>query len=338
MADTAEEMPETRVPVAVKVQAGFRDAQGDIVGGRIFAATTRDVSNTGMCLFVRGLSAELLEAIGSGELNVDVDFPMKGGAKRLAGRVTWAKPGPGGNPQNRYLGVVYRNHDADLAQRIVRRSEVLYARPRVIAAVGMAAVVLIISGLGIHHWVQSEQRAQVAQVSQQLKETIDKRHLAAVRLTEVRGELQQLQQDKESQGDVLQQKQNELKELQSDYRAMREQVGSLAVREADLAGSLPSKTNQAEYYFQRGQKFASENNLAAALLEFERTTQIEPGYAEAYLEAAVISDLFGRGRKALELYQKYLTLKPKAIDGFEIRQNIADLIKELGPLKEEPSP
>jgi hypothetical protein len=305
-----------RIPVGLAVELRF----GEL--GAAPEATTRDVSKTGMCVVVAGLPGGVEKALAEGA-GADVLIGVALGRKRveLPGKITWQrKVGHG----EWVVGVEYAGAP-DIAAAVTAYAEHRLHRPRVVRGMAFAAALVLACFAAFFFWYEDDRAEELASIDQKLSEATRLRTESAGHLEALRGEIAALRASTTSSAEELATKQKQLAAVQSKFETLRQQVGELSVSRENLkAQGAPSGMEHLE----RGHRFSKENNLAAALIEYQRAVELVPDLAEAHLEIAVINDLYGRPAEAIESYRRYLALRPNALDAYEIRSTIKELESE----------
>jgi Flp pilus assembly protein TadD len=118
------------------------------------------------------------------------------------------------------------------------------------------------------------------------------------------------------------------------------QAGKHAQAVAALERAAQLSPDQAPIHNQLGIAYRQNGQFAKAREAYNRALAIDPKYAAATLNLGILNDLYLRdGARALELYERYLTLVPAGDD--EVRKWIADLKNRLNKQnpagKKEPS-
>lgn len=139
-----------RIPSIVPVDFQLRDKSGEVLDPEIRTAFTRDLSEAGMCLEVHRVAArvvEQLEATGS-ELTIEVDIDLSSKVLRVPGRIAWRRK----VTQGWLLGVEFREVAAGDAQAIAAYARREALKPRLIAGVVSALVVLAGLAIALYVW------------------------------------------------------------------------------------------------------------------------------------------------------------------------------------------
>ncbi len=322
---------EVRFPAILPVRMQFRRADGTVIDDQVWPGKTRDVSTTGMSVFVHG-SPELIEKLQAHatELRTEIDVEVGRRTLRMVGDCKWVKPS--GKSGRALLGVEYLDARPTVAQTIAAYARRVQERPVVVRmAVGSLVVVLVVGA--ILYWQgYSARHAVIERVERQLQQATILKHDAALQLERTQREVIRLTDSADTKDEVLAAKEEELDRYRAKLEARRKRVGRLSVSLKDLKGSaLPRRGRSAIYHFDRARNFADEDdNLAAALLEFERTVRIDSSFADAHLEIGTINELYGRNRRAIAAYGRYLELRSWASDAAEVRAKVAALKRDSG--------
>jgi tetratricopeptide (TPR) repeat protein len=85
--------------------------------------------------------------------------------------------------------------------------------------------------------------------------------------------------------------------------------------------------NAAILFFNTGVKSWNENRPKEAVLAYRKAVEIDPNYAQAHRELARALMAQQDFNGALQHFQEYLKINPKAPDAKEIQENIALLKK-----------
>lgn len=105
-------------------------------------------------------------------------------------------------------------------------------------------------------------------------------------------------------------------------------VLALAVFPA-LSLAQGSAEDEARTYLVRGmaaiEMARSDDELAAAVEEFKKATEIDPGMAAAWYNMGAVQAKIGRFRDAIDSYNRYLALAPQADDARKIKDEVIKL-------------
>ncbi len=89
------------------------------------------------------------------------------------------------------------------------------------------------------------------------------------------------------------------------------QAGKLPEAVAELELAVKASPRQPVYFNQLGITYRLQGQFAKAREAYERAIEIDANYAAATLNLGILSDLyFWDGKRALELYDRYLALTP----------------------------
>jgi tetratricopeptide (TPR) repeat protein len=89
------------------------------------------------------------------------------------------------------------------------------------------------------------------------------------------------------------------------------QAGKLPEAVAELELAVKASPRQAVYFNQLGIAYRQQGQFAKARSAYERAIDIDANYAAATLNLGILSDLYlWDGKRALELYDRYLALSP----------------------------
>jgi|GEM_PF-3348846 len=92
-----------------------------------------------------------------------------------------------------------------------------------------------------------------------------------------------------------------------------------------------SHHDSASQYFKTGISLFDQGNYEQALSAFQKATEDDPNYAEAYYNLAIIYDLQGRFSEAIEAYRKVVQIDPQV---GTVLKNLAQDCYLTGRLKE----
>ncbi|MEO8154861.1 MAG: tetratricopeptide repeat protein [Rhizobacter sp.] len=89
------------------------------------------------------------------------------------------------------------------------------------------------------------------------------------------------------------------------------QAGKLPEAVAELEAAVKASPRQAVYFNQLGITYRLQGQFAKAREAYERAIDLDANYAAATLNLGILSDLYlWDGKRALELYDRYLALSP----------------------------
>ncbi len=98
---------------------------------------------------------------------------------------------------------------------------------------------------------------------------------------------------------------------QANLGLIYRQSGKLAESAAALEAAVKASPRQAAYANQLGITYRQQGEFNKAREAYERALELEPDYAAAVLNLGILSDLYlWDGKRALELYERYIALKP----------------------------
>lgn len=84
-------------------------------------------------------------------------------------------------------------------------------------------------------------------------------------------------------------------------------------------------------YFQRGTAFFDQGKLDQALTSFQKATQADPNFTEAFYNLGILYDLQGKFSEAVEVYKRVIELDPNM---GTVWQNIAQDCNFIGKVRE----
>lgn len=98
---------------------------------------------------------------------------------------------------------------------------------------------------------------------------------------------------------------------QANLGLIYRQSGKLAESAAALEAAVKSSPKQAAYANQLGITYRQQGRFSKAREAYEQALDAEPDYAPALLNLGILNDLYlWDGKRALELYERYVALKP----------------------------
>jgi tetratricopeptide (TPR) repeat protein len=81
---------------------------------------------------------------------------------------------------------------------------------------------------------------------------------------------------------------------------------------AALEKAVAASPQQPRYFNQLGIAYRQQGQFAKARGAYEQAIELDPDYAAAYMNLGILHDMYLRdSRRALELYDRYLTLSPR---------------------------
>jgi len=89
------------------------------------------------------------------------------------------------------------------------------------------------------------------------------------------------------------------------------QAGKLSEAVADFEKATALNPRQPVYFNQLGVTYRQNGQFAKAREAYEKAIELDPNYAQAVLNLAILNDIYlWDGKRALELYDRYLALTP----------------------------
>jgi tetratricopeptide (TPR) repeat protein len=94
-----------------------------------------------------------------------------------------------------------------------------------------------------------------------------------------------------------------------------------------LTRPAPGNRREAERYFAEGLRFHKAGQMAQAIAYYQRATQLDPAYFEAFYNQGLAAYDLGRFKQSLPVYEHALGLNPDSADA---RYNFALALKQAG--------
>lgn len=310
-----------RFPSPVSVRCQLMDAAGQKLDS--FSAQGVDVSRSGVRLEANALPSDLLKKLGNldAEPRVEMAFETKKGDLPVVGYVRWLKDFPG---SKWLIGIEYLPVDIGRGTAISRHFERKYAAPMVFRSSAIAAGIVAVLGAGLVLEANARQTRNVNAARRQLDAALGEKEAITVLLAELDTSLDTLGEKGESRDELVKQ----IVTLRSELDKAREEVGKRSVRLAAISKPATSENQGVREHVARGDRFFSEGNLSAALLEFEKSLELDPRYAEAWLKSGIIHEFQERPVRALEAYGRYLELRKNAPDWHEVNSRVEHLSRD----------
>ena len=98
----------------------------------------------------------------------------------------------------------------------------------------------------------------------------------------------------------------------ADLAILHRRAGRIADAVTELEEAVKLSPGQPVYWNQLGASYRLNGQFPKAREAYERAIALDPGYAAAILNLGILCDLYlGDGKRALELYDRYLALSPQ---------------------------
>jgi Flp pilus assembly protein TadD len=98
----------------------------------------------------------------------------------------------------------------------------------------------------------------------------------------------------------------------ADLAIIHRRAGRIAESVAELEEAVKLSPAQPVYWNQLGASYRLDGKFGKARDAYERAIALDPNYAAAILNLGILNDLYlGDGKRALELYDRYLALSPQ---------------------------
>lgn len=309
-----------RFPSRVPVRFEVLEQNGKHVPGGPWQAQGVDVSRTGVRIESGALPAPLLKRLGDyeAELRMEVSFDVSGLDLPVVGVCRWLKNFGDG----RYiLGVEYLDLDKSRGGAIANHFEKQYIRPKVrqmwLGIGGLFAVFAV--ALIIGAW--QRQSAAMAAAEEELQAAIESKESLTILISELENRLSPTTASPELAKEII--------GLRKELQTVREDVGKKSVRLARFSSLNGGEGSPATMRLQRGDEFFSAGNMAAALIEYERASEIDPRLAEPYLKMGIVHEFQERPLKAMNAYGRYLDLRQDAADWYEVSARVGYLYSQV---------
>lgn len=102
------------------------------------------------------------------------------------------------------------------------------------------------------------------------------------------------------------------------------QAGKLAEAQAEFEQAVQASPRQPVFHNQLGITYRQQGQFTKARAAYERAIELDPGNAAAHLNLGILHDLYlADGPRALELYDRYLSLSPEG--DAKVAKWVADL-------------
>lgn len=309
-----------RFPSRVPVRFEVLETNGKHVPGGPWIAQGVDVSRTGVRIDAGTLPPALLKRLGDyeAELRMEVSFEVSGLDLPVVGVCRWLK----NFGEGRYiLGVEYLDLDQSRGAAIAKHFEKQYIRPKVrqvwLGIGGIFAVFAIALMLGAYE----RQRAAMAAAEEELQAAIESKESLSILISELENRLSPANASPELAKEII--------GLRKELETVRKDVGQKSVRLARFSRLNGAEGSPATMRLERGDRFFSDGNMAAALIEYERATEIDPRLAEPYLKVGIVHEFQERPLRALESYGRYLDLRQDAADWYEVSARVGHLYAQV---------
>jgi Flp pilus assembly protein TadD len=102
------------------------------------------------------------------------------------------------------------------------------------------------------------------------------------------------------------------------------QAGKLAEAQAEFEQAVQASPRQPVFHNQLGITYRQQGQFTKARAAYERAIELDPTHAAAHLNLGILHDLYlADGARALELYDRYLSLSPEG--DAKVAKWVADL-------------
>lgn len=325
---TPQTAPAVRIPAAIKLKVSFHDEQGIAMDPDVCTGVSRDVSATGVGFDIPSLSGPLATKLkeSSPGIKVFIDIELPERTIRVRGKTLWLRVLANGNQERCVAGIEYEDLDPKLATTILTHANKLLGKPRFVKPLIAVVASLLLASSFLIWRVSNNNQAETLALEKELEDALLTKQQLADQLDKVRTDLDSINNNTNPDTNSLAEKKKALADLQKEFEATRNRVGALSVSLSNVRLPPPDDPEaKALFHMDRAYEFSRQENLAAAMIEFQQALEMRPNLPQAYLEMGTINELYGRNREAIRCYEKYIELKPDAIDAFDIKENIRNI-------------
>lgn len=310
-----------RFPSRVPVRFQVLEKGGTRVPGGPWPAQGVDVSRTGVRLEATALPSALIKRLGDyeAELRIEVGFDdVPGIDLPVVGLCRWLKDFGEGRW---ILGIEYLSVDRGRGVAIANHFERKYLRPKVVRMGATFTGLFVLFAAALVYGAWERQRAAVARAEAELQAAIESKESLAILIAALESRLP-------APGTAPSPElAKEIASLRKELDDARNEVGRRSARLVERSARTNAES-PAQRKVELGNRFFSDGNLSAALIEYRQANEIEPKLPEPYLKMGIVHEFQDRPLEALESYGRYLELRRDAPDWFEVNTRVERLYEQ----------
>lgn len=306
-----------RFPSRVPVKFHVLEKDGSRISGGPWSAQGLDVSRTGVRLEAGDLPAALVKKLGDYEAELRMEVSFDGIDLPVVGVCRWMRDF--GGAARWVLGVEYVPADKSRGLAIASHFENKYLRPKVMKMGAYFSTAFVVLAALLFWTAHERQKAAIARAEGELASAIEQKESLTILISELENKL-----GSEASPELA----REIVALRTELEKARGDVGKKSVALAD-ASRRGAGSASARPLVERGNRFFSDGNMAAARTEYEKARELDASMPEPYLKLGIVYEFQERPVDALAAYSRYLELKPSATDRVEVEGRIDRLYRQL---------